>query len=387
MKDLIFLSFLTIAIYYCFEFMKNKNYKNLILFSLFTSFCIQTRIMGIFIPIFFTFFYFLSILTNKKELKFFFINISYIFLVIVFLYIFWPYLWNNPLRNFSILFTNVETLIPPIKMLYKGDYINVKYMPYDYILTWIVISLPIPHLLVFFSGFILILKRFTTRLVKFEKNKLNNYDLWRSDQEKQDLFIFFCFISIIFFLSIFNIGLVNSWKYVYFLNIFIIYIGAFGFYRINYFLKKNNLFRLVVILSLIFVLIRMIQYHPYQGLYFNYFLTKNYKNSFDVDHTAISGRKALEWVINDNKGADQIKIASASWTPLNRSIEILDKEVRDKIIFIGQDFKNANYIYTNNISEVDKNKNNKYDIPNNFKKIYEYIIDGLTIFTIYKIKT
>ena len=72
----------------------------------------------------------------------------------------------------------------------------------------------------------------------------------------------------------------------------------------------------------------MIQYHPYQGLYFNYFLTKNYKNSFDVDHTAISGRKALEWVINDNKGADQIKIASASWTPLNRSIEILDKEVR-----------------------------------------------------------
>ena len=73
--------------------------------------------------------------------------------------------------------------------------------------------------------------------------------------------------------------------------------------------------------------------------------------------------------------------------PLNRSIEILDKEVRDKIIFIGQDFKNANYIYTNNISEVDKNKNNKYDIPNNFKKIYEYIIDGLTIFTIYKIKT
>ena len=140
-------------------------------------------------------------------------------------------------------------------------------------------------------------------------------------------------------------------------------------------------------MSLIFVLIRMIQYHPYQGLYFNYFLTKNYKNSFDVDHTAISGRKALEWVINDNKGADQIKIASASWTPLNRSIEILDKEVRDKIIFIGQDFKNANYIYTNNISEVDKNKNNKYDIPNNFKKIYEYIIDGLTIFTIYKIKT
>ena len=91
------------------------------------------------------------------------------------------------------------------------------------------------------------------------------------------------------------------------LNIFIIYIGAFGFYRINYFLKKNNLFRLVVILSLIFVLIRMIQYHPYQGLYFNYFLTKNYKNSFDVDHTAISG-EALEWVINDNKGADQLRL-------------------------------------------------------------------------------
>lgn len=386
MKDIIFLTFLTISIFYCFEFMRLKNLKNLIFFSLFTSFCIQTRMIGIFIPIFFIFFYFLSILTNKNDLKYIFVNCGYVFFVVVFLYIFWPYLWNDPIKKFLILFTNVESLIPSIKMLFKGNYINVKYMPYDYLFTWIIITSPIPHLLIFFTGLILISKRFIKRLINFENNKLNNYDLWRGYQEKKDLFIFTCLISIIFFITIFNIGLVNSWKYLYFLNIFIIYIGTFGIYILNRTFKKKKLFRLSVIIALIFVSFRIVQYHPFQGLYFNYFLTMKYKNNFDIDFTAIGGRKALEWVINDNNEKGPIKIASASWTPLNRSVEILDKKIRSKIVFIGQDYKNANYIYTNNISEVDKSKSNKYVIPYNFKKIYEYYVDELVIFTIYKNK-
>ena len=37
-----------------------------------------------------------------------------------------------------------------------------------------------------------------------------------------------------------------------------------------------------------------------------------------------------------------------------------------------------------NISEVDKKINNKYDIPENFKKLYELNIDGLIIYEMYK---
>ena len=385
MKDVIFLTFLCISIFYCFEFFKKKNIKNLIFFSIFSAFCIQTRNIGIFIPVSFFLFYFLSILANVKELKFFGIHLIYLFLVLVFLYIFWPYLWESPIKKFFFIFSNIDTLIPSIKMLYKGNYINSKYMPYDYIFTWIIISSPIPHIIFFISGFILLLKRILMRLFTFENLKLNKYDLWRSNFEKQDLFILFCFISIIFFLIIFNVGLVNTWKYLYFLNLFIVYIGTFAIYKINKQIKKNKFFfRSSILFALIFILFRMVQYHPYQGLYFNSLLTEKYKNNFDIDYTAIGGRNALEWILNNEKNKKIIKVAAASWTPLSRSVEILDENVRDKIQFIGQEYNNADYIYTNNISEVDKTKDNKYDIPLNFNKIYEHTIDDLKIYTIYK---
>ena len=140
-----------------------------------------------------------------------------------------------------------------------------------------------------------------------------------------------------------------------------------------------------LLLSLSLTFFRMIQYHPYQGLYFNFLLSKPYKNSFDIDYTAISGRSALEWILKKDSN-NLIKVASASWVPLNRSIEILDKEKRDLIKFVGQEYEKADYIYTNYISEVDKNLNKKYDIPINFIKIYDHVVDGLKVYTLYKKK-
>ena len=44
----------------------------------------------------------------------------------------------------------------------------------------------------------------------------------------------------------------------------------------------------------------------------------------------------------------------------------------------------AYYIFKNNISEINKNINNKYDVPNNFIKIDELIVDGALLYEIYK---
>ena len=36
------------------------------------------------------------------------------------------------------------------------------------------------------------------------------------------------------------------------------------------------------------------------------------------------------------------------------------------------------------ISEVDKRYNDKYKIPSNFSKISEFVIEGITVYEIYK---
>ena len=51
---------------------------------------------------------------------------------------------------------------------------------------------------------------------------------------------------------------------------------------------------------------------------------------------------------------------------------------------IGQNYGNADYIYKNNISEVNSKLNKKYDIPSNFVKVYEFNVNGVKIYEIFK---
>ena len=390
-KDIIFLSFLCIAIFYCFEFLENKKTRNLILFSFFSAACIQTRIIGIFLPLSFFVFYFFSLVSNNKEIYFAPKYILYILLTLFFLFISWPYLWENPIKNFLYIFTNLSSITPDIKIFFNGKYVDVNYMPFNYLPTWIVISSPVINSFLFLIGSYFMFVRLFKRFISFEKLKLNKFDLWRSKKELQDLFILINFYTIIIIFISFNITLVNSWRYAFFLNIFKIYIATFA---LNYLFiklknKKLNLsLKSFVVFFLLINLYKIYYFHPFQGLYFNSFLTSKYKNSFEIDHSAVSGRDALIWIIKnaDIRKDDKINIAVASWSPLYRNVEALEEKNKKLINIVGQNYSDADFIYTNNISEVDKTKDKKYDIPNKFNQVYKLLLDNIIVYEVYKRK-
>ena len=63
---------------------------------------------------------------------------------------------------------------------------------------------------------------------------------------------------------------------------------------------------------------------------------------------------------------------------------MLTENQRSKFIFVGQEFDRADYIYTNYIYKSDEKYNKNYNIPVEFKKIEEYFVGEIKIFTIYK---
>ena len=85
-----------------------------------------------------------------------------------------------------------------------------------------------------------------------------------------------------------------------------------------------------------------------------------------------------------NKKNEKINIGVASWVPLERSLALFDKTLKDKINIVGQDYENADYIFSNNITEVNSTINKKYQIPKNFKKIGEFVIEKILIYEVYK---
>ena len=386
-KDLIFLSLATIALYYCFKSLEKINYKNLLIFSIFAAMCTSSRIFGVIFPISFSIFYFLSFSSNVKIIR----NLKLIgfFLISYFLFliVFWPALWSNPIENLFLSFKYFKVLDSfSIKMFFNGEYIHSDFLPYSYIFTWILITTPILYIILFLIGYFVIFRRFFLRFINI-REKSYYPDLWRGTDEKKDLFVLFNLTGVILGLIVFSIILYTGWRQIYFLNIFIIYIATYGFYYLQIKLKSKfnkNIQYGIVGIFLIFVIYKMIIFHPYQNLYFGSLFKKNIHNKFEIDYWGLSANKFLNDVVVLEKNKYPIKIGVASFLTLERSIKILNKEEREKIIIVGQEYQNADYIYTAFISEVDINGNDKYKIPSNFTKIDEFILDGIRIYEVFK---
>jgi len=383
-KDVVFLSLTTIALYYCFKSLEKLNYKNLFILAIFAALASAQRVLGIFLPISFIFFYLLLVLSNNKSLKKLPSIIFFIFFYCLFLIVFWPALWSNPVENFFLAFQFFAHHYLEIRLLFDGNYVYSNFLPYDYILTWVLISTPMLYVVLFIIGYILIFKRFFTRFINIKDN-MHYYDLWRGNNEKKDFFILFNFTFIIFYLSTFEIVLYNGWRQTYFINIFIIYIAIYAFYQIDLklkFIKKSQF--VIVALCLIFIIYKMIIYHPYQNIYFNNFFNKSAHEKFEVDYWGLSGKKFLEDILILEKNKNLIKIGTASYLPLERSTKLLSEKNRRKILIMGQNFEDADYLYTNFISEVDKNIDDKYKIPYNFSKIDEFILNNTIVYQVFK---
>ena len=385
-KDVVFLSLITIALYYCFKALDKPSYKNLLIFSIFAAVSTAHRILGILLPVSFITFYLLSVLSNNKNLNNLFGMIFFCVFYFIFSILLWPALWSSPIENWISAFSWFSSQILEMPMLFDGKYIYNSFLPYNYIFTWIFITTPILYTILFVIGYVEIFRRFFLKFLNIKDNTYY-YDLWRGVNEKKDLFILFNITGAISYLILSEVILYNGWRHLYFTNIFIIYIATYAFYRVDLNLQsksKNKFHYYISILFLITIIYKMTIYHPFQKIYFNNYFKEISHLNFEIDYDGLSGKKFLKEILVLEKDKNIINIGVASWLPLHRSIKLLDKKDRKKINIVGQEFQKADYIYTNFMSEVDKNINDKYKIPSNFTTISKFILDDITVYEVFK---
>ena len=390
-KDIIFLSILCMAMYFCFKLFDRSNYKNFFIFSIFCALACSQRMWGLFLPISFIGFYFLSVLSKKKEFEKIYGVVFFSFSFLLFFVIFWPYLWSNPVVNLieAFKYFSHHGTLNKIQILFNGDYVKANSVPYSYIPIWILITTPTLYILLFTLGYLSILKRFFLKFINIKENKIY-HDLWRGSNEKKDLFVIFNFTFILFYLIFFNISIFTGWRHLYFMNIFIIYIASYAFYIINIKLKskvQKKIFYSFIFVYMFFLAYKMFIYHPYQNIYFNSVFNKTNKSiheKFEIDYWGLSGKRFLEKIISLEKNKTSIQVASASFIPLERSKKLLLAKDREKIKVVGQEYHKADYIFLNFTSEVNKKFNDKYKIPPYFLKINSLVIDNIVVYEVYK---
>jgi len=388
-KDILFLSLLTIAISYLFNFFDKTNNKSLIIFCLFSALATSTRIMGIYLPILFILFIYLEFLTNKKNLiNFFGLFFKIIFFYFLFLYLHYPYIWQLNIFEISDWFSKFF-LSMNLKLLFNGHYYNMNYLPRSYLPTWIFISTPFILLIFFIFGAFLFLKRFFYRLVNINNEKPHGSDLWVSNNEKKDIFILFSFFSFFLYAIFFNVAMLSGWRHFYFLHIFLTYISVFGLFNLIIYFKKKISMKIIyslLMLPIILLIYENVKFHPYQSLYFNNLMSKEQIKRFQVDTPSLSRVDALKSILIDSPNKKEIFIANFSWTPFINGKDLLAPELKKKLVFTGQDFKKADYIYDNFIYKSDKKYNKNPMFLSNFTIFKKLEIKDVHIYSIYKKK-
>ncbi len=388
-KDILFLSILTIAISFLFDVFTKHNNKNLILFCFFAALASSSRIMGVYLPVILFIFYYLEFLINKLSLKELITRTTKLFTIfIIFLYLHYPYMWKLNIFEISSWFKSFFYWMD-IDILFNGKYYSIKYLPRLYLPTWIFISTPIFITIFLIFGAVISGQIIFKRLININEVKINkDGDLWKNLNEKKDFFIFISFFSFVSYAIFLNVAMLSGWRHFYFLHFFIIYLSTLGMDKVYKFLIRYVKQNLLIFASLLFVAnlsYTNYNFHPFQSLYFINFLNQESVNKFQVDTPSISRANALKFIHEIEKNNDKkIYVANASWTPLYNGKDMLKSDLQKKFIFVGQEFDQADYIYTNFIYKADEKYNKNFKIPKNFKKFDDLIINDILIYSIYK---
>jgi len=345
-KDLAFLSMFIIGIYTLVKYLDKKTLLRSTFHALTCAILIDIRIVGILVPGLTLLFVCIDSLksrsikeNNKKTIKSF---LLYIFLLMFFTILFWPWLWKNPL-NFIEAFKNMGNFRWDSHVLYLGNYVKSTNLPWHYIPIWIIITTPLFYVFISFVGL------YSTIKSKF-KSPLNFSNIRKRDDLIFLLWFFLPLLAVIIRRSV----LYDDWRHMFFIYPALLIISLAGLLHLFKFIKKKfkgqsykigcTILITIILFSLISTTHSMTKYHPYQNVYFNLLSGTNVKNNFELDYWGLSYRKALEYILK-NDTSQFIKVYVAN-DPEEINPCILTPNDRDRIKYVEKP-EDAKYFLSN----------------------------------------
>ncbi len=367
-KDIPFMSVFIISVYVLVKYLESKTGLWIFFHSLISAILFDIRVLGILVP-FFTLLFTITDSYRAHKMK---KNISslvfYFLLLAVFIVLFWPVLWKNPLQNFLQAFIQMSHYPWNGTVLFLGEYISAGSLPWGYVPVWISITTPILYLFGFVFGFFIF-----------------SIEIFNATYEKKRqalIFLLWFFLPIIIVILLHSI-LLDGWRHLFFIYPAFLVISLKGFTEIwthIILLKKTKvrsillaLFVLIITLSLLSTACFMVINHPHQNVYFNFLVGKNARNNFELDYWGISYRQALEYILEKHpKGV--INFTATNW-PGEFNLQILDSTERSRLRYSSE--ADATYFLTNF-------RWHKEDYP--YTEVYNITAYGSKIMSVYKLK-
>lgn len=225
--------------------------------------------------------------------------VGYGVLVALLLPLVWPVLWIdyvNIVRD-AVLGTTTN---PYFKTdLFRGQSISASHLPWDYLPTWIMITTPIPVLLLFLAGTVALIGSFARRPMEYVRG-----------HRQDDLTVLGWFFLPVVGCMVLHPIMYDAWRHLFFVYPALIYIAVIGVEAIvaKSVAAAGERRRTavswavagVLCLALAPVVQFMVRNHPYEHVYFNRLAgsdMKEVKQRFELDYWGLSYRQALEYIV------------------------------------------------------------------------------------------
>ena len=115
----------------------------------------STRIIGIYVGILVALFFIIEFLMkNKFDPKKANTLVFFLFFNLIFLYLFWPFLWENPISNLIHAIKYAANVPTGLNVFYLGDFYGVKYLPWHYLAVCFFATTPILILILIAGGLV-----------------------------------------------------------------------------------------------------------------------------------------------------------------------------------------------------------------------------------------
>ncbi len=219
---------------------------------------------------------------------------AFILSSVLVLYAIWPYLWEDPLGRLAEAFTIASRFPHKSFELFKGELVSSVDLPWDYLPTWFLITMPWVALLLGFIGIFLVLGH----------GILRPRDILRNTPLRFQWLLLACFVLPTMAVIVLKPTLYNGWRHMYFLYAPFCLLATFGLYQLVSLSRKKywqvGVYALAGV-GLGIVVIEMMQIHPYQHLYFNALVDRrtpeSLRTQYEMDYWVTSRRQGLEYLL------------------------------------------------------------------------------------------
>jgi hypothetical protein len=378
-KDAVFMYSYTISVFLAIVFINKVNKKNAVIAGISCAYATSIRPVGLVIALL-TLLILFIFKRKANNLNLFKFTVVYALTLLMAIYLFWPYLWENPIKRFiEVTFTlSNYSLIGNLEVLTDGKYLLAQNLPWYYILKWMLVTIPIPYLILMVFGIF----RLTILMIKVTKknDKVSNKFL-------ADLIILSSVITPITLSIITKSTFYDGWRHSYYIYPLLVVIALRSWIDIFSFLKKFNYkisstYLILTGIILINNAMWIINNRPFQNVYFNQFAGNDIRSNWEMDYWGLSNRAALEYVLQHSNNPIIHVVDGSFGTQLSKSVLIIEASQRERLKFVSR-WDEADYLITN-YKGVKPFIEDKYD--DLFSLEYEKWVGKAKIFSIYKRK-